>query len=145
MSDREPPLTPAQRRALDQLERLRLPLRASIAFVWLATGLISALVYPEAESLQLLADVGLHGQLARVALYGTAWFEVALGLATLIGWRVAWLAAIQLALMAGFMTILTVQQPAWWWHPFGPLTKNIPLVVATVVMVVLEGIRPTGR
>ncbi|MBY0527013.1 MAG: NAD(P)H-binding protein [Gemmataceae bacterium] len=120
-----------------RIANLRLPLRWSIAFVWLATGIVSAF-FSTAEGFELLRQVGITGPLANLALYGTAYFEIAIGLATALGWRVRRMALIQLVLMFGFMLILTFGIPALWLHPFGPLTKNIPLIVATLVMMALE-------
>jgi uncharacterized protein YbjT (DUF2867 family) len=116
---------------------LRVPLRWSIAFIWLATGLISMFVSAD-EGYSLLRQVGITGALASLALYGTASLEVGLGLATLVGWRVRWLGVVQLVLIIGFTIILTAGIPALWWHPFGPLSKNVPLMVATLVMMALE-------
>lgn len=121
-----------------RLAPLRLPLRLSIAFVWLATGIVSAFVYPLEESLKLMAGVGFTGALATPILYATSFFEIGLAAATALGWRVRWMGALQLALMFGFMAILTAGTPELWWHPFGPLTKNIPLIGATLVMMALE-------
>jgi hypothetical protein len=120
-----------------RLAFLRLPLRLSIAFVWLVTGIVSAFV-SSAEGFRLLAQIGITGPLANVALYGTAYFEIALGLATALGWRLRLLGTIQIVLMLGFTAILTWGIPEMWLHPFGPLTKNIPLLVATLVMMALE-------
>jgi hypothetical protein len=121
-----------------RLQHLRVPLRLSVAFIWTATGLISAFVYPEKGSLALLAQTGITGVAAPVVLYGTSFFEVALGLATAVGYRVQLMGTIELALILAFTLILTFRIPAFWWHPFGPLTKNIPFIVATLVMMALE-------
>lgn len=120
-----------------RLAHVRLPLRLSIAFIWLATGIISAFI-SESEGFELLQQIGIRGPLAGVALYGTAYFEIFLGVATAIGWRVRWLGAIQIVLMLGFMGILTYGMPQLWLHPFGPLTKNVPLIGATLAMMALE-------
>jgi len=130
------PLTEANRWHA-RVALLRLPLRWSIAFIWLATGIVSAFV-STAEGFRLLEQVGINGPLASLALYGTAYFEIGLGLATAAGWRLRLLGAIQILLMLGFMAILTWGMPALWLHPFGPLTKNIPLIAATLVMMALE-------
>jgi DoxX-like family len=61
-----------------------------------------------------------------------------LGLATAFGWRVRLMGAIQIVLMLGFMAILSAAMPELWLHPFGPLTKNVPLIAATLVMMALE-------
>lgn len=130
------PLSPAEA-TQSRLSCWRTPLRLSIAFIWLATGLISALVSAD-QGLDLLRQVGITGPLAKWALFGTSGLEVALGLATLAGWRVRLMGAVQLALMAGFTAILSASMPELWLHPFGPLTKNIPLAAATLLMMAWE-------
>lgn len=121
-----------------RLTHLRMPLRLSVAFLWLATGILSAFVYPEAESRELMLAVGLSGLPATVALYGASYAEIALGLATAFGYRVRLIGAVELTLIFIFTALLTFGSPEWWIHPFGPLTKNIPLIGATVVMMALE-------
>jgi hypothetical protein len=120
-----------------RLSPLRVPLRLSVAFIWLATGIVSA-VFAADEGLRLLARVGITGPLADVALYGTSYFEIALGVATVAGWRVRLLGAVQLVLILGFTAILSWGIPELWLHPFGPLTKNVPLLGATLAMMALE-------
>src|SRR5262249_54077545 len=110
-----------------RLTHLRVSLRLSVAFIWLATGVISATV-SHREGFDLLARIGITGPLAFLALYGTALLEIALGLATAVRWHVRWMGVIQIVLMLGFMAILTVGMPELWLHPFGPLTKNLPLL-----------------
>lgn len=117
---------------------LRPLLRLSIAFIWLATGIISAFVYPAAESYALLARVGIHGWLAPVALYGAAALDFALGLGTLLRYRVRLMGIAQLAVLTGFSIIIALWLPEFWLHPFGPLTKNVPLAAAILVMIALE-------
>ena len=118
------------------LVHLRIPLQLSIAFIWTFTGIISLMTFP--NSMELLARVGLTGTFAEVILYGTCVFEIVMGLATAIGWQIKWMGLIQLALMFGFTVILSYGMPALWKDPFGPLTKNIPLIAATLVMMALN-------
>lgn len=124
------------------LSVLEPPLRAALAFVWLATGIVSAFIYPADESLALLATSGVDGTLAVIALYATSAFEMIIGALLLFGVGVRWVGAIQVALVLGFTVILTVTQPQFWVHPFGPLTKNIPFIMATLVVMALA---PGGR
>jgi nucleoside-diphosphate-sugar epimerase len=130
------PLTQADRWHAG-LTHLRLPLRWSVAFIWLITGIVSIFFSTE-RGFALLEQVGLTGPLADVALYGTAYLEIVLGLATAIGWRVRLMGSVQIILMCGFMAVLTARMPALWLDPFGPLTKNIPLIGATLAMMALE-------
>jgi hypothetical protein len=46
--------------------------------------------------------------------------------------------ALQLATMIAFTLIITAFLPETWLHPFGPVTKNVPLALATLVIMALE-------
>jgi uncharacterized protein YbjT (DUF2867 family) len=117
---------------------LRAPLRISLALLWIASGLVSLGLYPVESSLVLLAEVGLGGTPALAALYGAALWDLALGGALLARFRPVLVGALQLATMAAFTLIITAFLPETWLHPFGPVTKNVPLGLATLVMMALE-------
>jgi uncharacterized protein YbjT (DUF2867 family) len=121
-----------------KLSPLRAPLRISLALLWIATGLVSLGLYPVESSLVLLAEVGLGGAPAPVALYGAALWDLALGVALLARYRPVLVGALQLATMIAFTLIITAFLPETWLHPFGPVTKNVPLALATLVMMALE-------
>jgi uncharacterized protein YbjT (DUF2867 family) len=115
----------------------------SLAVVWIATAYVSAFAYPKAQSLALLAQVGLRGVPATLALYGAAAFDLVLGLATLasVAMRAAWrrlLWLAQIALMLTYTLIITIWLPEQWLHPFGPILKNVVLLAALVVLYRLE-------
>ena len=115
---------------------LRPILRLSIAFIWLATGIVSAFA-STAQGFELLRRWASPGRWPpwhiRHQLPGNRHRPGD-------GHRLArrLIGAVQLALMAGFMLILTFGMPGLWLHPFGPLTKNVPLIAATLVMMALE-------
>jgi uncharacterized protein YbjT (DUF2867 family) len=132
-------VAPAERPALRQAAALQvlLPLgRASVALVWLWTAAVSLGLYPVAGSLELLADFGLQGRPALVALYAGALLDLALGLATLLAPRRhmgrVWCA--QLLLIAGYTALITLRMPHWWLHPYGPLSKNLPMLALIGVL-----------
>ena len=128
----------ATRRAA-ALDGARPLLAAAIAFVWIATGIVSAGVYPVEESLALLARVGLAGAPALAALYGAAALDLALGIATLAMKRRRTLWLLQMAVIAGYSAIITVFLPEQWLHPYGPLTKNVPMLAALWLLYATEG------
>lgn len=113
-------------------------LRWSLALLWLATGLLSFGLYPVDRSIALLAEIGLHGLPAAVALYGAAALDLLLGLLLLAGWRPVRVGAGMLALMAGFTAIATLLPADYWLHPFAPLLKNLPIAAAVLAMMALE-------
>ena len=117
---------------------LRPLLRISIGLLWLFTGLLSLGLYPTVQSYALLAQLGITGLFAPVALYSAALLDVGLGVATLVRWRIQWVGIAQIALMLGYTLLISIGLSELWLHPFGPVSKNIPLIVATLMMLALE-------
>jgi nitroreductase len=112
-------------------------LRFAIAAVWLWTAAVSAGLYPVVQSLELLQAVGASPFFARVLLPGAVAFDLLLGLATLAAparWRVRIVWPLQLALMVLYTAILSWKLPAFWLHPFGPLSKNLPMAAAIALL-----------
>lgn len=114
-------------------------LRTGIALMWLVTAALSFGLYPVAGSLALLADVGLEGLPAQVALYGAAGFDLALGMATLALPRRRWLYTLQIALVLGYTVIISIWLPRFWLHPFGPVLKNLPILATLWLLRELDG------
>lgn len=107
-------------------------LRLALALMWIWTGIVSLGLYPVQESYALLAQVGLTGALATLALYGAAVLDVALGLLTLAcpaRWQRAVYAA-QLVLIGGYTVLISFFLPEYWLHPYGPISKNLPILAA---------------
>lgn len=118
-------------------------LRASIAIVWIVTGLLSFGLYPVAKSYALLAAVGVGPAWAALALYGAATIDIALGVATLALRRRRRLWQAQIALILVYTVIITLRLPEFWLHPFAPILKNLPLLAAIVLLMTLEDDRWT--
>lgn len=117
---------------------VRPALRLSLAFLWIATGLLSLGLYPLADSLRLLADLGIHGTLAEAALYGGGALDLMLGLLLLWRWRPAWVGVGMLVLMLAYSLLAAGLPAEYWLHPFAPLLKNLPIAAATLAMMALE-------
>ena len=107
-------------------------LRFSLVFVWLATALTSVWEL-HGQSVQLLGASAPSPELANLLILSGAGVDAVLGLA-LWFWpkRLAFLAA--LAVMLLMTAVATVINPAWWLHPLGPLTKNIPIAAILLVL-----------
>lgn len=118
-------------------------LRAGLAVMWIWTGMVSLGLYPVQDSLALLARVGLQGPLASVALYGAAALDIVLGVLTIRAparWRGAvW--ASQLALVSGYTVLISAFLPEYWLHPYGPISKNLPILMAIALLWALEPAR----
>jgi len=118
-------------------------LRVSIAIVWIWTGVVSLGLYPPAESYALLARLGVTGTLATLALYGAALLDIALGVGVLVLRERRWIWIGQIIVMLGYTVLISIWLPEWWLHPYGPMIKNLPLIVTTMLLATLESRRWT--
>jgi len=121
---------------------LRPLLNISIALVWLWTGIVSAFLYPAHDSYQMLERVGITGDLAPWTLYGASMADFVLGILVLSRWRLRLVAALQIGIMLAYMLVISFCLPEFWLHPFGPLLKNLPLLMAILVSLIIEEERP---
>ena len=115
-------------------------LRASLVVVWLATAVVSVWEL-HGQSRELLAGLptawtgGDAPWLPTAIILAGAAADAVLGLwLALRPGRKAYGAA--LLMMLAMTLLATAIQPAWWLHPFGPLTKNLP--IAAILWVLLQ-------
>lgn len=109
--------------------------RASLAFLWVFTGLTSLFFQPE-FGFDLLERAGITGALAHWFVQGGAVLDIVLGLWVVTPWKRSWCYGLQIATIAAYSLLLTVIAPEFWLHPFGPATKNLPILVLTGLLLV---------
>jgi nucleoside-diphosphate-sugar epimerase len=120
---------------------LRPALRIGLAIIWIWTAIVSAFVYPLGKSMAMVADLGVSGWQAAALVYGGAAVDGILGLMLLFNIRPALTGLLQLATIAVFTILACFAVPEAWIEPLGPLTKNIAVVLATLVMIAIEAKR----
>ena len=108
------------------------PLRVSLAFIWLFTGLVC--IGGTEAGTQFVERVGIHGELGTWIIRLTSGFEILLGIAILLGRWPRLVAIVQIVLVAGFTVIISVYLPENWLHPFGPVSKNVVLIAAAYAL-----------
>jgi len=110
-----------------------LALRASLAFMWLYTALISAL-WPQASGvLDLLARCGFEGPLGVAVLVASCTLNIALGTLTLLR-PSPWLYALQCGAVIGYTATAAFAMPELTIDHCGPLVKNVPLLMAVLLL-----------
>jgi nucleoside-diphosphate-sugar epimerase len=120
---------------------LRPALRIGLAFIWIATALISAFIYPLEKSAGMVAGLGATGWQANALVYAGAAVDGILGFALLFNIRPALIGLLQIAMIAIFTVLASFAIPEAWIDPLGPLTKNLAVVLATLAMIAMEARR----
>lgn len=124
--------TPAQRSGAVLAWCLPLA-RLVLAMLWLWTAYVSWFAWPRQDSLAWLAACGVPASWQVPMLAGASVLDAAIGCALL--WRPPrWLWLLQLALVGGYSAILSVALPVFWLHPFGPVSKNVPILVLLLLL-----------
>lgn len=113
-------------------------LRIAIAAVWIATALVSYGLYPVGQSYALLERTGVPPAWAPLMLYGAASIDLLIGLGILLLHRRRWLWLAQLVLVGFYTAVIAWKLPEFLLHPYGPLTKNLPMLAAIWLLYELE-------
>lgn len=123
--------TPLRREALETWRSYAL--RFALAVTWIWSALVSAWLHPQAQSLALLARVGLHGTVALTALYAASALDFVFGLATMFRpGRRLWCA--QIALIVFYTAVIAIALPDLLTDPFGSILKNLPILTLLLVL-----------
>lgn len=110
---------------------LRPLMLAMMVVIWLGTAVVC--IGPGYDwGLRIMAEAGVQGALAMIAVVGGALCDGLLGLGLLLRrWRLRALQA-QLLLMLGYTVVITLILPHYWFDPYAAVAKNLVLMVATL-------------
>jgi hypothetical protein len=117
--------------------------RGSLAFMWLYTALISALLPQESGVLKLLARCGFEGRWGLAALVFSCGLNISLGLLNLRR-PVPWALALQVAAVFGYTATAAFNMPELTIDHCGPLVKNLP-VLALIMLLWSAAPAPKGH
>lgn len=119
-------MTPVSRPSIDR--ETIWTMRVGIASIWLLTALLVVHPYYREVGAAWLARLHLPSWI----MVATCVFELALGVRVLAGSAASWLCALQLGMILAFSVILAALEPMLLVHPFGVITKNLPMVALIV-------------
>jgi len=115
-------------------------LQYSIAFIWLWSGITNALLNPKVAFI-LLDSLGISSAWQSTVLYGASFLDILLGLATLFSFQIKKIGLFQFFILLGYTILASVLFPFLWLDPFGVIAKNIPILVAILIMLAMESDR----
>lgn len=111
-------------------------LRAGMALIWITEGLFPKILFQSQMECEVVANSGLVSADPGKFLVFMGVCQAASGVAALLlhTWPLRIVLACQIAGLVLLPVLVSWQDPLLWVHPFGPLTKNVPIIVGTVVV-----------
>jgi len=100
----------------------------ALSLLWIFTGLTS-LFFARDIGYQTLANVGVDGFLASFLIGAGGLVDILLGLWLLSRKQLRLCCIVQVLIIVTYTLLLSMIAPSYWLHPFGPITKNIPILV----------------
>ncbi len=119
-----------------RMTALQVPLRLLVASIWIITPIVS--LWGWERGLALLGDSGFPEPVRAPLLVCVCILEFGVAGAFLARWRTAWVGGFSIGLMLFYTVLLSITSPELWMDPFGPLSKNLPLIGATLALMILD-------
>jgi len=110
-------------------------LLGGLAFIWAWEGVMACALFQGPTLREVLAFTGLETEQLRLLLI-VAGIGQALGGVALLMLRGPWLRLLLGLQAVGLLLIcvlVTRYEPRLWFHPFGPVSKNVPLILGTLL------------
>ena len=108
-------------------------IKFSLSFLWIFSGLTSV-YFARYTGYEILSKGGVEGLLADTFIFGGGALDIIIGIWLISGFYLRQCCKIQILLIIVYSILLTIIDPTYWLHPFGPLTKNIPILVLILVL-----------
>jgi hypothetical protein len=111
-------------------------LQVGAALPWWTEGLGPKVLFQQAVELELVGRLGLDLVPASRVLVAIGAAQALSGVAalTLRGRSLAWLLTAQAVALVALPLVVGALEPTLWVHPFGPFSKNVPVLAATLIL-----------
>jgi len=111
--------------------------RLSLAFLWIFTALTSAFFDRESGH-QILALANITDNISDLLINLGSLVNFIIGVLLLAGRQLKLVCWLQIFIIISYTILLTIIAPIYWLHPFGPITKNIPILVLIYWLIQVE-------
>jgi uncharacterized membrane protein YphA (DoxX/SURF4 family) len=102
--------------------------RLSLSFIWIFTAFTSLFLDRETGR-EIIALTAISGHYDDGLINAGSLLNLVIGVWLLTGYKLRWACWVQIIVILAYTAVLSIIAPAYWLHPFGPVTKNIPLLV----------------
>ncbi len=111
--------------------------RYALAFMWLFTAATS-FWWGRQIGYEALALQDITGSFADMCINAGSLLDGLIGLWLLSNYRIRLCYRLQILMIIAYSILLTLIAPQFWLHPFGPITKNIPIVSLLFLLIQLD-------
>jgi len=112
-------------------------LRVAVALLWIGSGIVGWITTKD-----VIATSAAGSNMPVTALLAlarcTATADLLLGVSCLLRWRSRLVLSLMLAMLLGYTVCIGMLWPAHWLDPFGGLLKNLPLIVALLILIATD-------
>lgn len=112
--------------------------KLSLAIMWILGALTSILPYSKNSSYELLNEIGISSMYQPIMLYGASFLNALIGFGLLVNYKIKINCIAQLLVILLYSLIITIYLPYLWLEPFGPIVKNIPILMMVCALYVME-------
>jgi hypothetical protein len=119
--------------------------RIGLVVAWLYQGIVPKLLQKHADELAMLADGGLTGDVARLALWFLGCCEIAFGLSLLAARRATWHFAATIVLTTLATLAVALASPRFLTAAFNPVSLNLLMSALAVVGLLTGRDLPSAR
>ncbi|WP_342169974.1 NAD(P)H-binding protein [Rickettsia endosymbiont of Seladonia tumulorum] len=112
-------------------------IKIALGLFWIMTGIISSIFAYDASK-QIIISLGFNKQIAPYILYGSCFMDIILGILLIIKNKISSICSLQILLILSYTSLLTYLKPILWLDPLGPILKNIPIILLTLVIMAIE-------
>lgn len=107
-------------------------LQATLILMWLASAWLG-LTHGIAQTAAIVSRFGLDAGWADLLRIGSSFLDIAIAIQLFFDRSAARAAVVQLVVVLGYTVVIGLALPQIWLDPFGPLLKNLPIMVAIAI------------
>ncbi|MCC6877262.1 MAG: hypothetical protein IT378_23355 [Sandaracinaceae bacterium] len=109
-------------------------LSVGMAAIWITEGLFPKILFQQQVELDMAPAAGLTFLPPWLLVGAVGALQLASGIAVLVLRRRAWLLLLQALALAVLPVVVGILMPRLWVHPFGPFSKNLPILAGTLLL-----------